>query len=65
LTTITGGLRDNPDPTRDDAREMVAGNLCRCTGYQNIVRSVERAAEISRGFETGASAPSSTTGDAR
>jgi aerobic carbon-monoxide dehydrogenase small subunit len=65
LTTITAGLRENPTPSRDEAREMIAGNLCRCTGYQNIVKSVERAAEISRGFETGASAPSSTTGDAR
>jgi carbon-monoxide dehydrogenase small subunit len=46
LTTITAGLRDNPDPTEDDAREMVAGNLCRCTGYANIVRSVLRAAQI-------------------
>ncbi len=48
LTTVTAGLRDNPDPTHDEAREMVAGNLCRCTGYQNIVRSVERAAELAR-----------------
>lgn len=46
LTTITAGLRDNPDPTEDEAREMIAGNLCRCTGYQNIVRSVLRASEI-------------------
>jgi aerobic carbon-monoxide dehydrogenase small subunit len=46
LTTITAGLRDNPTPTHDEAREMVAGNLCRCTGYQNIVASVERAAEL-------------------
>jgi carbon-monoxide dehydrogenase small subunit len=46
LTTITAGLRDNPDPTEDEAREMIAGNLCRCTGYQNIVKSVLRAAEI-------------------
>ena len=44
LTTITAGLRDNPTPTHDEAREMVAGNLCRCTGYQNIVKAVERAA---------------------
>ena len=49
LTTITAGLRDTPDPTEDEAREMIAGNLCRCTGYQNIVRSVLRAAEIQRG----------------
>ena len=46
LTTITAGLRDNPDPTEAEAREIVAGNLCRCTGYTNIVRSVLRAAEI-------------------
>jgi carbon-monoxide dehydrogenase small subunit len=44
LTTITAGLRDNPDPTEDEAREMVAGNLCRCTGYQNIVKAVLEAA---------------------
>jgi carbon-monoxide dehydrogenase small subunit len=48
LTTITAGLRDNPGPTEDDAREMIGGNLCRCTGYQNIVRAVLRAAELSR-----------------
>jgi len=48
LTTITAGLRDNPDPTEDEARDMIAGNLCRCTGYQNIVSSVLRAAEITR-----------------
>jgi carbon-monoxide dehydrogenase small subunit len=46
LTTITAGLRDNPEPTEDEAREMVAGNLCRCTGYANIVNSVLRAAEL-------------------
>jgi aerobic carbon-monoxide dehydrogenase small subunit len=46
LTTVTAGLRDNPAPTHDEAREMVAGNLCRCTGYQNIVASVERAAVL-------------------
>ena len=49
LTTITAGLRDNPHPTHDEAREMVAGNLCRCTGYQNIVKAVERAAVLGSG----------------
>ena len=53
LTTITAGLRDNPDPTHEEARDMVAGNLCRCTGYQNIVKSVERAAELARGHTSG------------
>ncbi len=46
LTTIAAGLDANPDPTPDEAREMIAGNLCRCTGYQNIVKSVLRAAEL-------------------
>ena len=63
LTTITAGLAENPSPTRQEAREMIAGNLCRCTGYQNIVKSVLRAAELrSPGLVTGASAPSSTNG---
>ncbi|QBR91915.1 (2Fe-2S)-binding protein [Nocardioides euryhalodurans] len=48
LTTITAGLRANPDPTEDEARDMIAGNLCRCTGYQNIVKAVLRAAELTR-----------------
>ena len=46
LTTITAGLRENPSPTAEEARDMVAGNLCRCTGYQNIVAAVLRAAEL-------------------
>lgn len=49
LTTITAGLRDNPEPSEDEAREMIAGNLCRCTGYMNIVAAVQRAAEIESG----------------
>ena len=48
LTTIAAYLEENPDPTEEDAREAIAGNLCRCTGYQNIVASVLRAAEIRR-----------------
>jgi len=46
LTTITAGIKENPDPTEEEAREMIAGNLCRCTGYQNIVKAVCRAAEL-------------------
>jgi aerobic carbon-monoxide dehydrogenase small subunit len=48
VTTVTAYLRDNPDPTRDEAREAIGGNLCRCTGYQNIEASVLRAAQILR-----------------
>ncbi|WP_418060026.1 (2Fe-2S)-binding protein [Pimelobacter simplex] len=51
LTTITAGIADNPEPTEDEARDMVAGNLCRCTGYQNIVKAVCRAAELARESE--------------
>jgi len=47
ITTITAYLREHPDPTGDEAREAIGGNLCRCTGYQNIVASVLRAAELS------------------
>jgi carbon-monoxide dehydrogenase small subunit len=46
LTSITAYLDDNPAPTEAEAREAISGNLCRCTGYQNIVKSVLRAAEI-------------------
>jgi len=48
ITTITAYLRDNPAPTAEEAREAIGGNLCRCTGYQNIVASVLRAADIQR-----------------
>ncbi len=48
LTTITAGIAANPEPTRAEAQEMIAGNLCRCTGYQNIVAAVQRAAELAR-----------------
>ena len=37
LTTLTAYLRDNPDPSETDIREAISGNICRCTGYQNIV----------------------------
>jgi carbon-monoxide dehydrogenase small subunit len=48
LTTITAYLRENPEPTETEAREAISGNLCRCTGYQNIVKAVIRGAEITR-----------------
>jgi aerobic carbon-monoxide dehydrogenase small subunit len=48
LTTIAAGLRENAEPTEAEARAMIGGNLCRCTGYLNIVKSVLRAAEITR-----------------
>ena len=41
-------LAENPDPTEEDVRWALSGNLCRCTGYQNIVKSVLWAAEKMR-----------------
>jgi carbon-monoxide dehydrogenase small subunit len=38
-------LRDNPHPSDEEIREGLEGNLCRCTGYENIVRAVRRAAQ--------------------
>jgi carbon-monoxide dehydrogenase small subunit len=39
LITLTEHLRDNPDPTEEELRELLTGNLCRCTGYQAIVEA--------------------------
>ncbi len=39
-------LEDDPDPSEEAIREELSGNLCRCTGYESIVRGVRRAAEI-------------------
>jgi len=44
LLTIDAFLRDRPDPTEDEIREALAGNLCRCTGYRGIIEAVELAA---------------------
>ncbi|MFD1672674.1 xanthine dehydrogenase subunit XdhC [Agrilactobacillus yilanensis] len=38
-------LEDNPDPSREEIRRALSGNMCRCTGYQKIVDAVEIAAE--------------------
>ena len=45
-------LQDNPDPTEDEIRAGMAGNLCRCTGYQNIVKAVQYAAAKLRAAST-------------
>ncbi len=45
LMTMTAFLKENPNPTLEEIREGIDGNLCRCTGYQNIIDSVKYAAE--------------------
>jgi carbon-monoxide dehydrogenase small subunit len=44
VVSVTALLRENPAPTDIEIREALSGNLCRCTGYQGIVRAVRRAA---------------------
>ena len=44
IMTATRFLKHNPDPTEAEIREAISGNLCRCTGYENIVKSIQWAA---------------------
>ncbi len=48
LTTLTAFLRENPEPTEEAVREAISGNLCRCTGYANIVAAALEAAKRMR-----------------
>jgi carbon-monoxide dehydrogenase small subunit len=41
-------IEENPNPSEDDVRWAISGNLCRCTGYMNIVNSIQAAAEATR-----------------
>ena len=45
MMTGVAFLQDNPDPSDDEIRTAISGNLCRCTGYVNIVKSYQSAAE--------------------
>jgi carbon-monoxide dehydrogenase small subunit len=54
IMAAVGLLRENPEPTEEEVRDGLEGNLCRCTGYQNIAKAVGAAAE-----ELRAGAPSS------
>ena len=46
IMTVVDLLERNPDPTSDDIRHAIEGNLCRCTGYENIVQAVHEAASV-------------------
>ena len=53
LTTLVEFLREHPDPTEDEVRIAISGNLCRCTGYQGIVAAALDAARRMRGEQRG------------
>ena len=44
IMTTESLLKENPSPTEDDVREHLRGNLCRCTGYMNIIKAMSKAA---------------------
>ncbi|NIM93471.1 MAG: 2Fe-2S iron-sulfur cluster binding domain-containing protein [Anaerolineales bacterium] len=46
LMTLVPFLEENPEPSEEGIREAISGNLCRCTGYQNIVKAVKLAANM-------------------
>jgi carbon-monoxide dehydrogenase small subunit len=48
LMTMTAFLRENPEPSETELREALSGNLCRCTGYQNIIDAMLKAAHLLR-----------------
>jgi aerobic carbon-monoxide dehydrogenase small subunit len=54
IMTATEFLERNPDPTEVEIREAISGNLCRCTGYENIVKAVQWAARNGSAQEVGA-----------
>ncbi len=54
LMTSYALLQRNPDPSEAEIREAISGNLCRCTGYVNIVKSIQHAAKASQAAEPAA-----------
>jgi carbon-monoxide dehydrogenase small subunit len=54
IMTSVNLLRDNPHPTEQEIRHGLEGNLCRCTGYQNIVKAIQYAADKMSGATVGA-----------
>jgi len=47
IVSVSAFLRDHPDPTDEEIRVALSGNLCRCTGYQGILKAVRQAADAS------------------
>jgi aerobic carbon-monoxide dehydrogenase small subunit len=55
-------LRENPHPSEEEVREGIEGNLCRCTGYQNIVKAIQAAGAAMTSSAAGAAMTSSAAG---
>jgi len=53
VIAAVGFLKENPDPTREEIRAGLSGNICRCTGYEKIIDAVEDAAAKLRGGGSG------------
>ena len=53
IMSVKGFLAENPNPTEDEIRHGISGNLCRCTGYNKIVEAVQYAAEKLQSAEAG------------
>jgi carbon-monoxide dehydrogenase small subunit len=51
IVTFEAYLKETPNPTDDEIRDVLSGNLCRCTGYQNIIKAIRKAAAVMRGQE--------------
>jgi carbon-monoxide dehydrogenase small subunit len=49
VVSVTAFLADNPAPDDDEIRDALSGNLCRCTGYQGIIRAVRQASKAQDG----------------
>lgn len=57
IIAALGLLRDNPDPSEEEVRWAMSGNLCRCTGYRQIIDAVHEAAAVMRGVTPPEAAP--------
>jgi carbon-monoxide dehydrogenase small subunit len=51
IVAATAFLADNPDPSEQEIREAMSGNLCRCTGYQGILKAIAVAAAAGQGAQ--------------
>jgi carbon-monoxide dehydrogenase small subunit len=63
MMTAVALLEENPDPSEMEIRQAISGNLCRCTGYVNIVKSIQYAAEKMRASSSASAEPIAVGGE--